>query len=141
MTADASRRQAARHACAALSRPIGARDAAQGGGQRGQPFARIGHQRQGVVLAGIEGLHVQPDQIRPAEQSARAGGEILQPRADGEHHIRGLRRAVRRRRAGHADGAEVERMIVRQGALAGLGFGDRNAMRVGEAASAAAASA
>ena len=65
---------------------------------------------------------------RIAEQRPRAGGEILQPRADGKHEI-GLRgERVRGARAGDADRAHVERMIVRQRAFSGLRLGDRNAV-------------
>ena len=43
------------------------------------------------------------------EQRARAGGEILQPRAEREDEI-GLRRErVRRAASGDADGADIQR--------------------------------
>jgi hypothetical protein len=95
----------------------------------GQPFRRIGDQRQCPVLAGIEGLHVEPDDGLAGilEQRPRAGGEILQPRADGQHDVGVFCQPVGGGRAGDADRPHVERMGIRQRRLAALRFGDRNA--------------
>ena len=86
------------------------------------------------MLAGVEALRIEADD--PArgigEERARAGGEILQSGADRENEIGLPRRVVGRARAGHADRAEIERMIVRQRALAGLRFRHRDAVRRAE---------
>ena len=98
-----------------------------------QRAARVGHQRDAAPLAGVERLHV--DGQAPGvggEQRVRAGDEILQPRADGDHDIGFARQRVGRRRAGDADRADVERVVPGQTALAGLGFGHRHAMRARE---------
>ena len=98
---------------------------------RRQARQRIGHQRQRVVLAGIERLHIQPDQP-PPEQGARPGRKILQPRADRQHAIRRARRVIGGRGAGHADRTEVQRMVLRQHALARLRLAHGDAVAFGE---------
>ncbi len=69
------------------------------------------------MLAGVEALHVEPDDpaIRVAEERARAGREILQARAHGEDDIRLPRQRIRGTRAGDANCAEIERLIDRKG--------------------------
>ena len=79
------------------------------------------------MLGGIERLYVQSDRPSP-EQRAGACGEVLQPRANRQNDIGRRRRSICRRRTGHADGAEVQWMTVRQATLTRLGFHDRNAM-------------
>ncbi len=88
--------------------------ATEPGTQPFEPGACIGDQRDAAVLAGIERLHVEADDLHPRvlEQRSRSGGEILQPGADGQDHVRLGGQRVGRRRAGDADGAEAHRMIV-----------------------------
>ncbi len=94
-----------------------------------RPSLRVGDQRQRPVLAGVEGLHVQPDDGLAGilEQRPGAGGEILQPGADGKDHVRLFGEPVCRRRAGHADRRHVERVIVGQRGFSALRLADRNA--------------
>ena len=69
---------------------------------------------------------------RILEQRPRAGGEILQARADGQHDIGLLGQRVGGRGAGDADRAHVERMIVRQRRFAGLRLARPECRRLGE---------
>ena len=96
-----------------------------------QSFARVGHERQRAMLAGIERLHVEPDDLLASllEQRPRAGCEILQPCADSQYDIRLFRQPVGGRCTGDADRRHVERMVVRQRGLAALRLADRNTGR------------
>ena len=110
-------------------RPPAAEPARQGG----EPRAGIGDQGQRAMLPGVEARGVELDQPRLARpERPRAGGEILQPGADGEQHIGLARQAIGGGRAGDADGADIQAMGPGQRALAGLGLGHRYAMALGE---------
>ena len=87
-----------------------------------------------LCLPASKSLSVQPDDLDAVrlEQRPGAGGEVLQPRADRQHHVRLLGEQVGGRRAGDADRAHVERMHVRQARLAGLRLHDRHAVFLGE---------
>ncbi len=84
-------------------------------------------------LLRVERVDVDRDDLRLREQRVRAGREVRQARADREHEIGVARERVRGRAAGDADRARLQRMVPRQRALARLRFGDRHAMRLGEA--------
>ena len=135
VAAAASSRQRAFSAAARSAQPRGARRPPSAAESRSSPTLASQTSGSAPCLLGIEALHVEADdrRLRVAEQRPGAGGEILQPRADREHDVGLGRERVRGARAGDADRAHVERMIVRQRALAGLRLGDRNAVRLGEA--------
>ncbi len=82
------------------------------------------------MLGRIENLHVETHDSprRIPEQGPRPGRKILQAGADGEDYVRRLGRRVGGTRAGDAKPAQIERMVVRQRALPGLRFGDRDAV-------------
>ena len=95
---------------ARLCRPsVGGLPGAERAAQFFQADARIGDQRQRVVLGRIEGLHIEADDapVRVLEQGPGSGGEVLQARADRDHHIGLFGERVGGARAGHADGAEI----------------------------------
>ena len=88
------------------ARPTAAR------GRRG-----IGDQRQRAVLVRRRtacDVELRRGGARDCGTARRAGGEILQPRADGEDDVGLGRERVGGARAGDADRAEAQRMIVRQ---------------------------
>ena len=78
-------------------------------------------------LAASKGWMLRPTMRRSGivEQRPRAGGEILQPRADGEDDVGLLGQRVGGRGAGDADRADGERVAGGNRGLAGLGLGDR----------------
>ena len=63
---------------------------AEPAGEGDQPTRRIRHQRRAAMLRRVKSVDVEIENAAPrlGEQRARAGGEILQPGADGEDHIR-----------------------------------------------------
>mgnify|MGYP003694672989 CR=1 FL=1 len=81
-------------------------------------------------LSASNGVDVEADtSLAAAEHRVRAGGEILEPRADGQHDDRRrARERVRGGRTGDADRAQLQRMVPRERALAGLRLGDRHAV-------------
>ncbi len=86
------------------------------------------------MLGGIVGLDVEADQPGlGAEEGARARRKISEPGAHGQDHVGAAGQRVRRRRAGDADRAEVERMVRGEGALAGLGLGEGDRVGAAEA--------
>ena len=96
----------------------------------------IADHRQCAALVGIVRRDIDLDErgLGFANKRPGAGGEILQPCADADDQVGLGRGGIGGAGAGHADAAERLRMIPRQAALAGLGFGDRNADCCGEAA-------
>ena len=70
--------------------------------------------------------------VSGAEDRPRAGGEVLQPRADGEHHVGLGGERVGRGRADDADRADIHRMVVDERGAAGDGLGDRDVVLLGE---------
>jgi hypothetical protein len=86
------------------------------------------------MLGGVEAVHIDLGECDGGigEQRARAGGKVLQPgpHADDEIGLRGG--AVGGFGSGHADRPERHRVVPRQGAASGLGFGDRDAGRLRE---------
>ena len=64
----------------------------------------------------------------------RAGGEVLQARADGQHQIGVYRHGIGGGRTGDAYRAQVERVVPGQAAFAGLRLGDRNTVLLRKAA-------
>ena len=87
-----------------------------------------------VVLGRVEGGRVDRHQpgIRVPEQAPGTGGEVLQPGADGEDQIRRPGDGVGGLGSGNADGADAAGVGPGQRRLAGLGFGDRDAVPFGE---------
>ena len=82
------------------------------------------------MLGGIEHLGVEADDRLAVilEQRPGTGGEILQAGADGQNHIGLARQFIGCGSSGDADRAHVERVVMRQGGLAGLRLANRNAM-------------
>ena len=64
--------------------------------------------------------------VRVLECGLGGGGEIAEARADGDHQVGLARGDVGAGRPGHADGAQVLRMVEAQRALAGLRLADGN---------------
>ena len=86
-----------------------------------------------AVLVRVEARGVEADDARVvAEHRPGAGGEILQPRADREHHVGLGRQRVGRGRADDADRADIHRMVVDQRRPAGDGLGDGDVVPLGE---------
>ena len=114
-----------------LQRRVGRREdlPLQRAGQRVEPVAGVRAQRLGPVLHRVVGIDVEADEPAPrvSEQRPRPGGEVLKARADADHDIGPCADLVRRRAAGHADGAEVQRMVPGQRRLAGLRLDHRDA--------------
>jgi len=87
------------------------------------------------MLHGIEACGVDRNELRVrAERRPRAGGEVLQPGADGQHEIRLGRQRVGRRRPGDPDRAHVQRVVPGEAALAGLRFAHGHAVSIDEGA-------
>ena len=82
-----------------------------------------------AVLDGVDRGDVDVDEldVRVLEDRPGRGGEIRVPGADPDDDVRLPGEQVRRRVPGGADRAQVQRVVERQRALAGLGFGDRDA--------------
>ena len=112
------------------------RPAAERRAQRLETLEGIGDERQAAVLGGVEARGVEADdaQILVAEDRPRAGGEVLQPRADGQHDIGARGQLVGLRAAGHADRARVERVVGDERRLARHGLDHGHAVLLGEAA-------
>ena len=102
--------------------------------QRFEPEPRIGAQFHAAPLQRVEDVHVEAHEPGLRRQRMRAGGEVLQPRSDRENDVGLVGKRVGRGRAGDADGAQLQRMVPGERALAGLGFRNRNAMRFHERA-------
>jgi hypothetical protein len=100
----------------------------------GQADLRIGDQRDAAMLHRIVGRDVEADdlQVFGAEERPRAGGEILQPRADRQHDIGIRREGIGGARAGDADRSERQIAPLVDRRLPGLRHRDRNAMPLGE---------
>ena len=98
--------------------------------------ARLGvaDDRQGLVLSGVEAGGVQADEAGVVgEQRPGAGGEVLQARADRQHHVGLGREMVGRVGAQAADRAGVEGMVVDQDRPAGDGLDHGDTVALGEA--------
>ena len=65
------------------------RPAAERRAQRLEPLQGVGDERQAAVLGGVEARGVEADdaQLLVAEHRPRAGREVLQARADGQHDV------------------------------------------------------
>ncbi len=97
-----------------------------------QAQGRVRLHAQAAAFQRIESVDVQADQLRLRKQGVGPRREILQARADGQHHVRVRRQRVRGGRSGDADGAQLQRMVPRQGTFAGLGFRHGNAVPFGK---------
>ncbi len=108
--------------------------AAEALAQLGDAHGRIGHERQGAELAGIEGLDVQHHDAGrgTADQRRRAGREIGEPGADREQDIGLGHERIRGARARDPDRAHRQRVFMRQARLAGLGLDHGDAVALGE---------
>ena len=86
-------------------------------------------------LVGVELGHIDIDEADAFARESRLGGagEIAVARADADHEIRLARQQIGALGAGDADGAQVERIVVSQRALARLRLADRDAGALGEA--------
>ena len=87
------------------------------------------------MLVRVEACGIDRDEthLRVAEGGPGAGGEVLQPGAHGQDHVRLGRQRVGRGRADHAQRAGVHRVVVRQHRAPGDGLDDRQVVPLGEA--------
>ena len=87
-------------------------------------------------LVGVERRDVEVDEadVVGGEHGPRRGGEVAVAGADADHEVGLGGERVGGGRAGGADRADRLRVVVGQGALAGLGLGDRDAGGLGERA-------
>ena len=105
-------------------------------GQRDKTLARVRDQRCSGLLMGIERTHIEVQKLHTGGRESRAGGsrEIAVAGADADDQIRFSGQRVCRSGPRCTDGTHRLRMIVIEGPLARLRFGDRNACSFGEAA-------
>ena len=89
-------------------------------------MARIADQRRGAMLGGVEARRIERDDAEGGilKRRPRAGGKILQPRADGEHEVGFGGERVGRAAADDADRADVQAVIPGQAGAPGNGLGD-----------------
>ena len=108
--------------------------AGEPGRQLDQPLPGVADHRERPVLGGIEARGVQRDQLdlRIAEHGPGAGGEVLEARADREHHVGLGGKGIGRGAADHAERPGVVGMIVGQGGAPGDGLDHRHAVGLGE---------
>ena len=108
--------------------------ALQGLSQLAQRDLGVGYQGKCRLLECVKlgDVDVNKTHIRVLEDSLRGGGEIGIACADADHQIRLSRDAVGGQRACRADGAQIERMVVGQAALAGLRLANGNARLLDE---------
>ena len=94
----------------------------------------IGDERDSRTLVGVEFGHVDVDKvhIRVFKERHRGGGEIGVARADADHQVGFAGQAVGGQVSRRSHGAHALRVVVRQGALAGLCFCYRDAGLLGE---------
>ena len=74
----------------------------------------------------VELGHVEVEKARARKRSVGRGGKVLVTRAHADDQVRFERHPVGARRARGADRAQIQRPVIGQRALAGLGLGDRN---------------
>ena len=107
--------------------------ASQGRTQRQQPQLGITDHRQRLVLGRIMAARVQADQAGIGRKHRPAsGGEVLQPRADGQDHVRRPRDGIGTVGSGDPQRSDVQGVIRQQVRPPGNGFHHRNAMRLGK---------
>ena len=109
--------------------------AGRGVGQRGQRHAGVGDDAGGAEPVGVAGIDV--DAREPhrgvGEQRVGRGGEVGQPRPDGQHQVGLAGQGVGRRRSFQPDAADLPPGPLLHGALAGEGLQHRDAGGPGEA--------
>ena len=96
----------------------------------GERFAGVADHRHGAVLARIPAGGVDRDESRIAREGGpRAGGEVLQPRSDGEDYVGVLGERVGRGGADDAHRPGMDRIVMGERALARDGLDHRNPPR------------
>ena len=103
--------------------------------QFAQTLARVGDQRERLMLAGVEAGGVQGDEakiVARAENAPRSGREILQACADRQRDIALRRQRVGGRRADDAQRPDILRIVVQQRGATGDGFRHRQAVLMRE---------
>jgi hypothetical protein len=104
--------------------------ARQGPRQRFEPEPGIGKQLHSAPLHRVEDVHVEAHQPSLGGQRMRAGGEVLQPRSDGEHDVCLVGKRIGRGRAGTPTG-QLQRMIPGESTLPAWFTGTRARPRAG----------
>ncbi len=106
----------------------------EGLGQLHQAAAGVRDERHPGELVAVERGDVEVEEAHAGllEERAGGGGEVGVAGADADHQVGQAGEFVGGRGAGVADAADVLGVVVAQGALAGLGGGDRDAGGLGE---------
>nr|BFF02306.1 hypothetical protein GCM10020241_39810 [Streptoalloteichus tenebrarius] len=106
---------------------------ADGRVQLAQPLGRVADDGERAVLDRVEPRGVEGDQPGlGVEHRPGRGGEVLEPRAHGQHQVGAAGERVGRGGAGDAQRPGVQRVVVRDEGAAGGGLRDRDAVRLGE---------
>ena len=112
---------------------VGGRPAGQSLAELQQRLARVAHHGQGAVLDRVEAGGVDGhDPHVGGEAGPRGGGEVLQPGADGQHHVGLGREVVGAGRAHDAQRPAVQAVVMRHQRAAGDRLDDGDAMGLGE---------
>ena len=95
-----------------------------------QRDAGIAHKRQGAVLVSVKLGHIDIDEADACagEGGLGSAGEIAVAGADADDQVGLARQQIGALGAGHADGAQVARIVVSQRALARLRLADRECL-------------
>ena len=110
--------------------------AVQGGGERPQGLAGVGHDHLGALLGGVEGRDIDIDEAHPRvlELGLGGGGEVRVPGAHADDQVGLVGEVVARVPAGGAHRPDGAGVVVVDGALARLGVGHRDAGGGGQGA-------
>ena len=106
----------------------------QGSQQLADDLTGIAQEHGAIVFGGVELTDVDVDKLDTCVLKGRfgGGGKVAVARTNANHHIGVAGNPVGRKGAGHADGAQVKRVVVAQAALASHRLADGDAGGVDE---------
>src|SRR5687767_10956933 len=112
--------------------PVGIRDAVRGGRERRDRRARVADEREAGVLVRVElrDVHVDEAHVARLERGLRHGREVAPACPYPDDEVGLLRERVRGAVPGDTDRTDASRVVVREGAFAGLRLGDGDAARL-----------